>query len=130
MYLLGYDIGSSSIKVTLMDSETGAVLAAATSPSTEMEIIAPKQGWAEQYPETWWENVKTATNIIILKTRISAKDIQAIGITYQMHGLVIVDKHQQVLRPSIIWCDSRAVEIGVKAFNEIGREKGLRHLFN
>jgi xylulokinase len=130
MLLLGYDVGSSSIKATLLEAESGKVLAAATSPKNEMEMLALKAGWAEQPPEVWWEHVKLATAEICALVKVDAKDVKAIGISYQMHGLVIVDKNQQVLRPSIIWCDSRAVEIGEKAFREIGPEKCLSQFLN
>jgi xylulokinase len=128
--LLGYDVGSSSIKATLMEAETGKVLATATSPEKELEIIAKKIGWAEQNPETWWEHVKTAAQKIKSRAKFDAADVKAIGISYQMHGLVAVDKNQKVLRPSIIWCDSRAVQIGEKAAENIGKEKCLKRLFN
>ena len=129
-YLLGYDIGSSSIKTTLLDSENGQVLASATSPQQELQINAPRPGWAEQDPEMWWKHVKLSTNYILSKAHININDIKAIGISYQMHGLVLVDKKQRVLRPSIIWSDSRAVEIGNKAFLDIGQEVCLSHLLN
>ncbi len=128
--LLGYDVGSSSIKATLMDAGTGKALASAGSPDKELEIIARKAGWAEQEPETWWEHIKRATARIKQKVSFDPADVQAIGISYQMHGLVCVDKKQQVLRPSIIWCDSRAVQIGQKAAQKIGAAKCLRRLFN
>lgn len=130
MYLLGYDVGSSSIKATLMNAESGEIVATVTSPETEMEIIAIKPGWAEQHPEVWWENTRKATTQIISETKVDSSDIKAIGISYQMHGLVIVDKDFEVLRPSIIWCDSRAVDIGEKAFEEIGHKKCLVHFLN
>lgn len=128
--LLGYDVGSSSIKATLMDAETGQVLAAATCPGKELDIIAKQLGWAEQDPAVWWENVKAATQKIKAQAKFDAGDVHAIGISYQMHGLVIVDKNKQVLRPSIIWCDSRAVQIGEQAATDIGQEKCLKRLFN
>jgi len=128
--LLGYDVGSSSIKATLMDAETGQVLAAATSPDKELEIVAKQLGWAEQDPAVWWEHVKNATKKIQTQTEFDAGDVHAIGISYQMHGLVVVDKNNQVLRPSIIWCDSRAVQIGEQAATDIGEEKCLKNLFN
>jgi len=128
--LLGYDVGSSSIKATLMEADTGKVLATAASPEKELEIIAKKIGWAEQNPETWWEHVKTAAQKIKSRAKFGAADVKAIGISYQMHGLVAVDKNQKVLRPSIIWCDSRAVQIGEKAAENIGKEKCLKRLFN
>ena len=128
--LLGYDVGSSSIKTTLMDAESGQVLASATSPDKELEIIAKQLGWAEQDPAVWWEHVKAATKKIKSQAEFDAGDVHAIGISYQMHGLVVVDKNNQVLRPSIIWCDSRAVQIGEKAAADIGQDKCLKKLFN
>jgi len=128
--LLGYDVGSSSIKATLMDAETGAVLASATSPEKELEIIAPRLGWAEQHPHVWWDHVKLATQQIRTKSKFDASDVKAIGISYQMHGLVVVDKKHEVLRPAIIWCDSRAVQIGQKAAKDIGAQKCLKNLLN
>ena len=128
--LLGYDVGSSSIKATLMDADTGKTLASATSPDKELDIIAKEIGWAEQHPDTWWEHVKTATQKIKGKVKFDPVDVQAIGISYQMHGLVVVDKNKKVLRPSIIWCDSRAVQTGEKAAEAIGQEKCLKRLFN
>jgi xylulokinase len=128
--LFGYDIGSSSIKATLMEAESGRVLASATVPDREMEILAKKPGWAEQHPQTWWDNVVAATQKIKVQTNFAAADVRAIGISYQMHGLVIVDAKHEVLRPAIIWCDSRAVEIGKKAMKSIGEKKCLTHLLN
>lgn len=130
MFVLGYDVGSSSIKATLLDIDTGKPVASATSPDRELEIIAEKPGWAEQHPETWWEHVKNTSAMILRDSNVDASDIKAVGISYQMHGLVIVDKDHTVLRPSIIWCDSRAVEIGDKAFQAIGGETCLSHLLN
>ncbi len=130
MLTIGYDIGSSSIKAALYDVDSGKAIASATYPKDEMKIDSPRPGWAEQDPETWWNAVKNVTKEILSSSRASASAISAIGITYQMHGLVLVDKNKNVLRPSIIWCDSRAVEIGKKAFNKIGTEKCLRFLLN
>jgi xylulokinase len=130
-FLLGFDIGSSSIKASLIESETGKLVASATSPSdTELEIHAPQPGWAEQDPNTWWDNVKNAAANVRGKAQVNLHDVKAIGISYQMHGLVIVDKNHQVLRPSIIWCDSRAVPIGEKAFAALGPQLCLKHLLN
>lgn len=130
MLLLGIDVGTSSIKVSVVDADTRATIAIAQYPETEAAIIAPQQGWAEQSPDQWWENVKQAILKCHATELYDAADIAAIGIAYQMHGLVLVDKQQHVLRNSIIWCDSRAVEIGDKAFLEIGEEKCLSHLLN
>lgn len=130
MYLLGYDIGSSSVKASLVNAVTGKCVASAFYPKTEAAIIAVKQGWAEQKPANWWENLKLSTKAIMAESGVKAEDIKAIGISYQMHGLVCVDKNQNVLRPAIIWCDSRAVPYGQKAFETIGEEKCLSHLLN
>src|SRR6185369_5518542 len=130
MLLLGIDLGTSSIKVSVVDAHTHQCLASAQYPETESPIISPQPGWAEQSPEMWWEHVQQA----ILKAHTSGaynpKDIGSIGIAYQMHGLVAVDKQLQSLRNSIIWCDSRAVEIGDRAFAAIGEKKSLSHLLN
>ncbi|RKY22927.1 MAG: carbohydrate kinase [Planctomycetota bacterium] len=130
MYLIGYDIGSSSVKATLLEAETGKAVANATSPVKEMDIIAVRSGWAEQNPQSWWDNLKAATQQMLAKSSVDTADIKAIGISYQMHGLVLVDSQKRVLRPAIIWCDSRAVEIGDKAFEQIGQQKCLEHLLN
>jgi len=128
--LLGYDVGSSSVKATLMVADTGKVLAAATSPDKELEIIAKQAGWAEQPPSVWWDNVIAATRKIKSAVEFAADDVKAIGISYQMHGLVIVDKDKNVLRPSIIWCDSRAVQIGNEALKNIGEKECLCRMLN
>ena len=130
MYLLGYDIGSSSVKASLVDAQSGRCVASAFYPKSEAVIIANKPGWAEQEPSSWWENLKLATADVLAASAADPKDIKAIGISYQMHGLVCVDKDLNVLRPSIIWCDSRAVPYGQKAFDEIGHEACLSHLLN
>ncbi|SHF97360.1 xylulokinase [Dysgonomonas macrotermitis] len=130
MYLLGYDIGSSSVKACLVEANTGKIVASDFFPKEEMAITAVKAGWAEQAPEDWWANLKLAHASVIQQSQVKAEDIKAIGITWQMHGLVLVDKDQNVLRPSIIWCDSRAVPYGEKAFKAIGEEKCLSHLLN
>ncbi|PKP23222.1 MAG: carbohydrate kinase [Bacteroidetes bacterium HGW-Bacteroidetes-22] len=130
MYILGLDIGSSSIKASILESNTGVCRSSAQAPDTEMEIIAQRAGWAEQDPEQWWHHAKSAIKKAVLKADIEPTDIKAIGISYQMHGLVCVDKDQRVLRNAIIWCDSRAVETGNKAFQQIGSLKCLNHLLN
>lgn len=130
MLLLGIDIGTSSIKVSVVDAQSQKRIVSVNYPETETEISSLKPGWAEQSPAMWWEHTQQA----ILKANATKKydptAIAAIGISYQMHGLVVVDKNNQVLRDSIIWCDSRAVEIGNKAFDAIGPSKSLQHLLN
>lgn len=130
MFLLGYDIGSSSVKASLINAENGKCVSSAFFPKTEAEIIAARPGWAEQNPENWWQNLKLATHAVLKEASIDSKDIKAIGISYQMHGLVCVDKNHKALRPAIIWCDSRAVPYGQKAFDTLGHEKCLSCLLN
>ncbi len=130
MYLLGYDLGSSSIKVALVEAKSGKALAVTSYPDKEMEILAEQPDWAEQSPETWWQNLKHATTRIFQNIEVDKSQIQGIGIGYQMHGLVSVDANQEVIRPAIIWCDSRATEFGDVAFRDIGEQKCLQHLLN
>ncbi len=128
--LLGYDIGSSSIKASMLSAETGVLVASGFSPEREMKIDSPQMGWAEQHPDLWWSHVVAATKIMLSKIPSGSAEVIGIGISYQMHGLVIVDREQRVLHPSIIWCDSRAVDIGNKAYNELGQEYCLGHCLN
>lgn len=130
MYLLGFDIGSSSVKVSLLDANNNVCVASASHPKTEMQIVSIQIGWAEQNPEAWWSDLKTALKECLAKVSVSVSEIKAIGISYQMHGLVCVDKNQNLLRNSIIWCDSRAVEIGEKALTALGSEFCLTHVLN
>ena len=129
-YLLGFDVGSSSVKASLVDSDSGVCVASAFYPEKEAPIIAVKSGWAEQDPQMWWDNAKLSLKKVMADSSVKGEDIKAIGISYQMHGLVCVDKNQNVLRPSIIWCDSRAVPYGEKAFENIGPKECLGHLLN
>ncbi|WP_409966516.1 Xylulose kinase [Mycovorax composti] len=130
MLLLGIDVGTSSIKVSVVDAATQQTLASAQYPETEREIISLQQGWAEQSPERWWNDVKCAIQKLHQQGKYNKSDIGAIGISYQMHGLVLLDKENKVLRNSIIWCDSRAVPYGEKALEELGKEKCLSELLN
>lgn len=130
MYLLGYDIGSSSVKASIVEAQSGKCIASAFYPKQEAEIMAPQDGWAEQHPEMWWKHLKLATADVLSSSHIKKEDIKAIGISYQMHGLVCVDKNKHVLRPSIIWCDSRAVGIGQQALHDLGTDLCLSHLLN
>ena len=130
MLLLGFDIGSSSVKASLVDAESGRCVASDFYPKTEAPIISVRQGWAEQDPQMWWNNLKTAMQSVMAESWAEAADIRAIGISYQMHGLVCVDSERRVLRPAIIWCDSRAVPYGRRAFETIGAERCLARLLN
>jgi xylulokinase len=129
-FLLGFDVGSSSVKASLVDAATGKEVSSATSPETEMKMEAKKPGWAEQDPEMWWTHVKAAASKIGSDHSAEMKKTAAVGISYQMHGLVVLDDQGIVLRPSIIWCDSRAVEYGNRAFRELGEEFCLSHFLN
>ncbi|MDB5287720.1 MAG: carbohydrate kinase [Mucilaginibacter sp.] len=130
MLLLGIDIGTSSVKVCVVDATDQRVIATAQYPEQESPIISLQTGWAEQSPDMWWQQTGQAIALCHKKGGYNPKDIAAIGIAYQMHGLVLVDKNQHVLRNSIIWCDSRAVEIGDKAFEDLGHEACLSHMLN
>ncbi|MFN5337138.1 MAG: xylulokinase [Bacteroidota bacterium] len=128
--LLGLDIGSSSVKACILDASSGKSLASKAFPEIEMPIQSPQNGWAEQDPELWWEYVKQGIKYVCQQAQVKTGELKSIGIAYQMHGLVCVDKAQRVLRPSIIWCDSRAVGQGEKAFQELGASYCLPHLLN
>jgi xylulokinase len=120
MYFLGIDLGSSSIKLSVLDAERGDIIASVGVPDFEMEIVAPKFGWAEQDPNQWWEYVKTGIGLLGNKHNIDLKRIAGIGIAYQMHGLVLTDAQLNPVRPSIIWCDSRAAQIGDAIYDQMG----------
>ena len=134
MFLLGYDIGSSSVKASLVEAETGKCIASAQYPDNEAPILSARPGWAEQDPDAWWEYLKAATKAVLAAARGTVipneVKVSAIGISYQMHGLVCVGKDLKPLRPAIIWCDSRAVPYGQKAFEALGPDWCLKHLLN
>jgi len=129
-YTLGFDIGSSSVKAALLEIETGRTVASAFSPADEMPITATRQGFAEQDPERWWSELINAVALLRTQVNFRGDEVAGIGISYQMHGLVCVDKNGEVLRPSIIWCDSRAVETGNQAFQDLGEEYCLKRFLN
>lgn len=128
--LLGLDIGSSSVKASLLDADSGKAIVAKSFPEEEMQINSPQKGWAEQDPEIWWKYIKQATQYVSKNARVQKGELKGIGIAYQMHGLVLVDKDHNVLRSSIIWCDSRAIQIGEKAFQDLGEAYCMNHLLN
>ena len=129
-YTIGFDIGSSSVKIALVEAHSKKTIGVITEPQDEMPIHAEKLNWAEQDPEMWWKYVCIGSKRILKENSLNSSQIIAVGISYQMHGLVILDKNKTVLRDSIIWCDSRAVEIGEKAADDIGEERCGSHLFN
>lgn len=130
MYWIGYDVGSSSVKASLVRAGSGKVVGVTQQPDKEMPITSLEPGWGEQDPEMWWDNLCKATAKLIQQTKTDPKNIKGIGISYQMHGLVIVDKEHNVLRDSIIWCDSRAVDTGNTLMRQVGEGKCLEHLLN
>ncbi len=130
MLLLGYDIGSSSVKASVIDSDTGLCIGSTHCPKTEAPIISRGQGRAEQNPDDWWHYLCHATSELMRNHKIATEEIAAIGLSYQMHGLVAVDRHGRPLRDAIIWCDSRGVEYGEKAFDTIGHDRCLGSLLN
>ena len=130
MYLLGYDLGTSSVKVALVDAASGACVATDQYPKTEAPIKSLKPGWAEQNPEDWVDYVKEATRAILASSGVAPADIKAIGFSYQMHGLVAIDREGRVLRDAIIWCDSRGVPYGEKALDELGADVCMPRLLN
>ena len=129
-YLLGFDVGSSSVKASLVNADNGKCVSSAFFPEKEAPIMAAKAGWAEQEPESWWKYAKQSLQKIMSDAQVKGDEIVAIGISYQMHGLVCVDKNLKPLRPAIIWCDSRAVPYGERAFCELGSNQCLTHLLN
>lgn len=130
MYLLGFDVGTSSVKASLINAATGVCAASDYFPKQEMRMTAVKTGWAEQDPELWWQNLCMASASILANSGVDRDQVRAIGISYQMHGLVMIDKNYKVLRPSIIWCDSRAVGYGEAAARALGDEICHNHLLN
>ena len=129
-YLLGFDVGSSSVKASLVNADNGKCVSSAFFPEKEAPIMAVKAGWAEQEPDSWWQYAKQSLQKIMKEGNVKGEDIMAIGISYQMHGLVCIDNNLQPLRPAIIWCDSRAVPYGERAFAALGEERCLSHLLN
>ena len=129
-YLLGFDVGSSSVKASLVNADNGKCVSSAFFPEKEAPIMAVKAGWAEQEPDSWWQYAKQSLQKIMKEGNVKGEDIMAIGISYQMHGLVCIDNNLQPLRPAIIWCDSRAVPYGKRAFAALGEERCLSHLLN
>lgn len=129
-YYIGFDIGSSSVKVAIVNAITGENVLSIHEPKHEMSILSEQSDWAEQNPNDWWGHLCTGTKRVIRESKIDASKIGAVGISYQMHGLVVVDKEGEPLRNAIIWCDSRAVAIGNKAFQELSPERCTKSLLN
>ena len=130
MLLCGIDLGTSAIKFSVVDAANQKLIFTCSFPDIENEIYSPELGFAEQDPEHWWYCVKQAIIIGNSSGKYNPKDISAIGISYQMHGLVVLNAENKVLRNSIIWCDSRATGIGEKAFNDIGNQNCQSNLLN
>ncbi len=130
MYFIGYDIGSSSVKAGVVEAATGKCLGVVNAPEKEMSMLAPQNGWAEQDPGDWWAFVCQATKTLLKTYGVKPSQVRGIGISYQMHGLVLVDQKGQALGNSIIWCDSRAVDIGQKAYDDLGHDRCAGSLLN
>jgi xylulokinase len=130
MLLLGIDVGTSAIKVSVVDANTGKVVGKSQYPETETAILAPQSGWAEQSPMQWWADVQMAIKKAHAANNYNAADIKAVGIAYQMHGLVLVNDKNEAIRNSIIWCDSRAVHFGDAAEKTLGKAYCMHHLLN
>ena len=130
MLALGIDLGSSSVKVSLFDGVSNKIVGIASSPESELEIIAPNPGWAEQDPESWWIHTIKACEKLRQSYPDQWRSVKAIGIAYQMHGLVSLDEHLNPIRPAIIWCDSRAVDSGKQATKTIGASSLLQNNLN
>ncbi len=130
MFYIGFDIGSSSVKASLVDAKTTKAIKTVQEPASEMEIRSPKPDWAEQDPELWWRYVCTATKRLLAESGLPSEKVKGIGIAYQMHGLVAVDAYGNVVRNSIIWCDSRAVALGEQAYDQLGEKRCLEQLLN
>ncbi len=124
---LGIDIGSSSVKVALIDRE-GRAIAEVREPSQEMPMKSLQAGWAEQDPEMWWQY--TCEAIEKITSQLETSDILSIGLAHQMHGLVLVDQQGNLLRDAIIWCDSRAVPYGSLLADHIGTKQCLDSMLN
>lgn len=118
-YLLGIDIGTSGTKTVLFD-ETGNTIASALE---EYLLYQPNIGWAEQDPEDWWQATAASIRKVLVKSRVKAADISGIGLSGQMHGLVLLDEENKVLRRSIIWCDQRSTAECEQITSLIGAER-------
>ena len=124
---LGIDVGTGGSRALLVD-DRGAVRAGYTAPHEEMHMERPL--WAEQRPENWWDAVVAAIRGVLTKAAVSGADVQGVGLSGQMHGLVILDSACQVIRPSLIWCDQRS-QAQVDFVNAtVGRDKVLEYTAN
>ena len=102
-YVLGIDLGTSGTKTVLFD-QRGTVMASAT---VEYPMDQPKNGWAEQNPADWWNAAVATIRTVLSKSAVNPAEVVSLGISGQMHGMVMLDEQGEVLRPSIIWCDQR-----------------------
>ncbi len=118
-YLLGIDIGTSGTKTILFDEKGNKIC----SHIVEYDLIQPKNGWAEQDPEQWWKAVKETIKYIVKNTNINVEDIKGIGLSGQMHGLVMLDKDGNVLRNAILWCDGRTSKECLEITEKVGKER-------
>src|SRR5215831_5748983 len=124
---LGIDVGTGGSRALLVD-ERGAVRAGFTAPHEEMTMHRPL--WAEQHPENWWDAVVAAVRGVLAQSGVSGNDVRGIGLSGQMHGLVLLDEAHAVIRPSLIWCDQRSQEQVDFVNARLGRDKVLEHTAN
>ena len=129
MYSLGIDVGSSSVKVALLETAGGKCVCSAACPKSEAPIKAVRKGWAEQDPQSWWKYMCEGIREMAA-AGFDMGQVASIGISYQMHGLVAVDRDVRPVRDAIIWCDSRAVALGEEAMQGIGPARCLGSLLN
>ena len=121
-YILGLDVSTTGSKALLIDT-TGAVMGTASSPHT---LSTPKPLWSEQDPEMWWEAVSNSIRNLIAQTGVDPKEIDAVGLTGQMHGLVLLDAQGEVLRPAILWNDQRCQAQCDEIHERVGKEKFIQ----
>ncbi|MEG1985165.1 MAG: xylulokinase [Oscillospiraceae bacterium] len=120
-YLLGIDVGTSGTKTVLFDKNGSAV----ASNTVEYPMLQPQNGWAEQKPDDWWNAVCRTTSEVVRGSGVNPSDIRGVGISGQMHGLVMLDENGEVIRNSIIWCDGRTAEECEEITETVGRDRLL-----
>lgn len=121
-YLIGIDIGTSATKTVLFDENCQVI----QSASHEYPLYQPQNGWAEQEPMDWYQAVVMTIREVIFESGVDSDDIKGIGLSGQMHGLVMLDEKNEVIRPSIIWCDQRTA----KECDEITKKVGAKRLID
>jgi len=121
-YYLGIDVGTTGCKVVLIN-ESGRVV---SKDVIEYPLYTPKPGWSEQDPRDWWRACTKAVKNTVSKARVSKDDIEGIGLTGQMHGLVVIDREGQVIRPAILWNDQRTAKEALLINKRVGIEELIK----